>query len=113
MKHQIRKVESVTVYLASKVITLDDKKFKKLDDNPFTGNTEEEFMEYLTTIDFDNSPEDLDDETRELLMSIEENSYTEYSSSAEHSRNLTLQIGEVNSEYRKSGGFKVNNSISI
>ena len=48
MKYQIRKRENVTIYLASKVAELDDEDFRNLESDPYTGNTEREFLKYIS-----------------------------------------------------------------
>lgn len=109
MKYQIRKAEAITVYRASKVITLNDNDFRNLDENPYTGETEEDFMNYLADFDFQNPPDDLDFDTAQLLIDLVDASYEEYANSAEKGSDVYLQIGEANPEYWKTGGFKVNN----
>ena len=52
MKYQIRKRENVTLYEASEVVELDDKHFRKLKVNPYTGDSEEEFLKYISSINF-------------------------------------------------------------
>jgi hypothetical protein len=111
MKYQIRKAESITVYRATKVVELDDKKFKKLEDNPYTGKTAEEFMTYLASIDFQDPPYDLDEDTADLLRDISEAQYVEYGNSCEKGSDVWLQIGEQDEEYRKTGGFRVDDQI--
>ena len=44
---QIRKSRVVTVYEASDIVTLNPKKFKNLSENPYTGNSDKEFLEYI------------------------------------------------------------------
>lgn len=111
MKYEIRKVENVTSYRATNVIKLDDEKFRKLEENPYNGKTEEEFMTYLTTLNFQEPPDDLDDETSELLRDIAESNFEEYGNSCENGSDVYIQIGEIDEEYYKTGGFKVNNQI--
>jgi hypothetical protein len=107
MKHQIRKTEAITIYRATKVIVLDDKKFRKLDENPYTGDSPEEFMQYLAAMNFAEPPYDLDDDTQELMQELAESEYVEYGSSAEKGSEIYLQIGEQDESYRKTGGFRV------
>jgi hypothetical protein len=111
MKYKIRKAETVTSYRATCVVELDDKKFKKLEDNPYIGDTEEEFMVYLASLDFQDPPYDLDEKTTQLLRSIAESSFEEYRNSCENGSDVWLQIGENDEAYYKTGGFKVNNQI--
>jgi len=111
MKYQVRKAEAVTIYQATKVIELDDKKFRKLDENPYTGKTQDEFMEYLASLNFSDPPYDLDEETQDLMREMVEHGFKEYGNSAEKGSEVWLQIGVKDEEYRKSGGFKVENQI--
>ena len=111
MKHQIRKVESITILRATCVVELDDKKFRKLEDNPYTGETPEEFMVYLASMDFECPPDDLDEKTKSKLMDIKESVWTEYANSCENGSDVWLQIGESDEEYRKTGGFRVDDQI--
>jgi transposase-like protein len=111
MKYQIRKTESITSYRATIVVELDDEKFRKLEDNPYNGNSSEEFMAYLSFMDFQDPPYDLDDKTAQLLKDIAESEFEEYANSCENRSDVWLQIGEIDEEYRKSGGFRVDDEI--
>lgn len=111
MKYQIRKTESITLYRATKVVELDDKKFRKLEDNPYTGKTPEEFVTYLTLLDFQDPPYDLDEDTAQLLRDIAESEYVEYANSCEKGSDVWLQIGKKDEQYRKTGGFRVDMQV--
>ena len=56
---------------------------------------------------YSNIPEDLDEDTKELLMKLEESEMEAYYYSSEDKEEVVYQIGKVNPEYRKSGGFEV------
>jgi hypothetical protein len=117
MKYQIRKVEEITIWQATEVAELDPKKFKKLEENPYTGNSEEEFLTYIqgfiNNCRYDGFPLDLDDATaNELDKMIENVNWTEYANSCEKGETSWFQIGEKNEEYRKTGGFKVNFDVA-
>lgn len=107
MKHQIRKRENVTLYMASDVATLDDKKFKKLKENPYTGSSEEEFLKYIANLDLWNIPElDLDLETISELEKLgPDGELKEFGNSAEKSANIWFESGEEDESYGKYGGF--------
>lgn len=108
MKIQIRKVESITILRATKAIEVDIKKFKnKKLNNPFTGETKEQFAEYLSDIWPYGLPEDLDDKTIEALESLNEMDMEEFYCSVDKCENSWLEVGEVDPSFRKSGGFKV------
>ena len=117
MKYQIRKVEEITVWQATEVAELDPKKFKKLENNPYTGETEEDFLKYIqefiNTCRYDGIPLDLDEKTSmELDKMIDNCTWTEYANSCDKGETSWYQIGEKNEEYRKSGGFKVNFDVA-
>lgn len=107
MKYQIRKAEEMTVWLASEPIELDPKKFKKLSENPFTGNTEEDFVKYISSLDFYDLPYDLDEKTLDLLNDLHEAPMKEINNSAQKYANTWFEIGEKNEEYRRTGGFRI------
>lgn len=111
MKYQIRKVESITIYRSTCTVELDEKKFKKLKENPYKGNSQEEFMVYLATMDFENPPYDLDDKTASKLYEIKNSEWTEYANSCEKGSDVWLQIGEADESYYKTGGFRVDDQI--
>ena len=114
MKHQIRKVEEITIWRATCVVELDDKKFKKLSEDPYTGNTAEEFANYLADKNFEDLSiimEDICMETAQNLMHIVESPWEEYASSLDKYSNVHLQIGEKDEAYRKSGGFRVDEDV--
>jgi len=110
MKYQIRKVEEVTSWSSSEVATLDPKKFKKLKENPFTGETEQEFLKYIEEFvnnsRCDGLPYDLDDNTADEIRKISEDiKWTEFNNSAMSYENSWFQIGEVDKDYYKTGEF--------
>lgn len=109
MKYQIRKVESYTNYIASPIIELNCEDFRNLDEDPYTGNSEDEFMEYIAQLDFRNPPYDLDQKIVDILIELEESQWEQYASSAEKCRDVTLQIGVKDVECYKTGGFDVHN----
>jgi len=116
MKYQIRKVEEITIWQATEVAELDPKKFKKLEDNPYTGNSEEEFLTYIqgfiNTCRWDGVPLDLDtDVADELDKMIENVKWTEYANSCEKGETSWYQLGKKNEEYRKTGGFEVQHTV--
>jgi len=111
MKYQIRKVEAITIYRSTVVVELDEKKFSKLEDNPFTGAGAEEFAEYLANLDFTDPPFDLDDDSVEKLQKISESEWTEYASSADKGSSVWLQIGKEDSQHRRTGGFRVDQEV--
>jgi hypothetical protein len=115
MKYHIRKVEKVTIWEATEVIELNPKSFKKLESNPYTGSTEEDFLNYINSLKYDlpQELEDIDYEAYDKLTQLfdGEMKQTVYTSSAEHSEESWLQIGKVDPKYTKQGGFNCSYSI--
>jgi hypothetical protein len=114
MKHQIRKVEEITIWRATNVVELDDKKFKKLSEDPYTGTTAEDFANYLADKNFEELSlimEDICPKTAQALMDIVESPWEEYASSLDKYSNIHIQIGEKDEAYRKSGGFRVDEDV--
>jgi hypothetical protein len=113
MKYQIRKCETYTVIQASQVIELDPDKFKNLEEDPYTGDTEEDFLKYITKFisncHYDEfCPTDLDEDVAseiEKLSQTENIEWTEYYNSTFDGEESWYEIGEKNEEYRKNGGF--------
>lgn len=103
---QIRKVEQYTVFQASPVFELDPEKFRKLS-LPYTGNSEQEFVDYIAKIFPWDIPKDLDEESKNTLQELNESIMIEYSNSLDNGVNEALQVGEIDLEYRNSGGFRV------
>jgi hypothetical protein len=109
MKYQIRKVEKVTIWEATDPIELNPKFFKKLKDNPYKGSTEEDFLTYIDSLRFDlpQELEDIDFETYDKLRDLFEGEMQKniYHTTAEHSEDSWLEIGDVDPSYSKKGGF--------
>lgn len=110
MKYQIRKCEEITIWQSSEVVNLDPEDFKNLDENAYTGDTEEEFLKYIEkfidTCRWDGVPCDLDISVADELDKLIENvKWTEYANSCQKGENSWLEIGEQDEQYRRSGGF--------
>jgi len=109
MKYQIRKVEKVTIWKATDAIELNPKFFKKLKDNPYKGSTEEDFLNYIDSLRFDlpQELEDIDFATYDKLRDLFEGEMQKniYHTTAEHSEDSWLEIGDVDPSYSKKGGF--------
>ena len=117
MKYQIRKVEQITLWQATEVAELDPEDFKNLEENAYTGDSEEEFLNYLKgfvdSCRWNGFPYDLDGRTTaELNKMIDNTNWTEYANSCEKGETSWLQIGEKNEEYHKTGGFKINFDVA-
>ena len=112
MKYQIRKVEEITFWQATEVAELDPEAFRNLEDNPYTGNSQEEFIKYIeefiNSCRWDGFPIELDPETTDELDKMVENVvWTEYNSTVQNGENSWLQLGEKDESYVKTGGFKI------
>jgi hypothetical protein len=109
MKYQIRKVEKVTIWEATDPIELNPKFFKKLKDNPYKGSTEEDFLQYIYSLRYDlpQELEDIDYETYQKLSDLFEGEMEQkmFNSTAEHSEDSWLEIGDVDPKLSKRGGF--------
>lgn len=110
--YTIRKTEVITTYQASEPIQIDPEKFRNIS-KPYTGNTESEFIQYLASIFPWDLPDDLDEETKDLLNELNDCVMNEYASSLDNGCDQCLQIGEVDFSYRKSGGFRVEEECKI
>ena len=109
---QIRKVEQITSYLATAPVEIDPEKFRNISE-PYTGDSEQEFVDYLAGIFPYSIPEDLDDETKEILSKLHEADMEEYSSSLDKGEKIGLQVGEEDFNYRKTGGFRVDAEADV
>jgi hypothetical protein len=105
MKHQIRKVEQTTIWSATEAIQLDPENFRNLDEEAYTGESEEDFVKYVASLDQYNLPYDLDSESMDLLTALHEAPMEEINNSAQKGENSWLEIGEKDESYRKTGGF--------
>lgn len=106
--YQIRKCERYTSWQCSEVATLDPEKFKTLS-IPFEGETEEDFLNYISenTWDFEEIWDELDEETQDQLNSILDPSWTEYSNSAYKFEDSWHESGKIDETWTKTGGFEV------
>lgn len=109
--YSIRKCLRETSFRASSSVTLDPEKFRNLSD-PYTGNTPEEFMDYISSLCYDDFHGELDEETSSLLETIIGDfvETTEYSNSSWKGEDSWFEIGEDNEEWSKTGGFQITHS---
>lgn len=109
MKYYIRKVEKVTIWEATDAIELNPKFFKKLKNNPYKGSTEEDFLKYIDSLRYDlpEELEDIDFETYDKLRDLFDGEMEQkvYTSSAENSEESWLEIGDVDPDSTRRGGF--------
>ena len=110
--YQIRKCERFTSWQTSEVATLDPEKFKNIS-VPFTGETEEEFLNYIQDNRYeleeiyDEIEKELGEETLAELGKLWSPEWTEYSNSKSKGEESWFESGKENPEYRKTGGFEV------
>jgi hypothetical protein len=110
MKYKIRKRENATIYMASEVAELDDQAFRELETNPYTGNSEQEFLKYISDIANDDIPFDLDIAQASQLEKLHPD-YIEmetFGSSAEKGEDSWFESGEVDEKYHRYGNFNAN-----
>jgi hypothetical protein len=102
MKYQIRKCEKITIWRNTQVVDFDPEDFRKYEDCPYTGNSEKEFLEYINQFKHD-VPED---EIFAPLYEIKDSpDWNEYDSSVYSGEESWFEIGELNENNYKSGGF--------
>ena len=112
MTYTIRKRENVTLYLASDAVELDDDDFKNLEENPYTGNSEEDFLKYISEFNlYDGPPWDLDSECalelEKLGFDVE---MKEFDNSAQKCADVWFESGKVDEKYSRYGGFNSTHS---
>lgn len=112
MKYTIRKRENVKLYLASQPAELNDEHFRNLEQNPYTGNSEEEFLKYISEFSLcDDPPSDLHEESALEIQKLGfEAEMLEFDSSAQKGADIWFESGVVdNSKY---GNFNRNYSTN-
>tara|TARA_E500000081_G_C5913473_1_gene253136 strand:+ start:190 stop:549 length:360 start_codon:yes stop_codon:yes gene_type:complete len=114
MAYQLRKVERYTNWEATKAVTLNPDDFTTLS-TPYTGTTEEEFMNYIQELYHEDWYEICDEleelgsmDSADALSTLFEGEMEIYSSTTEKEEDMWVEVGEVNEEYSKYGGFKSN-----
>lgn len=114
MAYQLRKVERYTNWEATKAVTLNPDDFTTLS-TPYTGKTEEEFMNYIQELYYEDWYEICDEleelgsmDSADALSTLFEGEMEIYSSTTEKEEDMWVEVGEVNEEYPKYGGFKSN-----
>ena len=115
MTYKIRKRENLTVYLASQVIELDPNDFRKLDGDPYTGDSQEEFLNYISSFNTDDNSltDQLDESVKEELQKLGENiEWTEFGNSAQKGSDEWYELGEEDESYRRTGGFNISCSTN-
>lgn len=115
MNYFIRKAERYTVWEATEPVALNPEDFKTIS-FPFTGNSEEDFVNYIDKIYMEEDWYEIADELEQkgfkeaanALSNLFEGEASIYSDTRHNSADEWLDIGEPNEAYRKMGRFKVN-----
>ena len=95
MKYKIRKRQNRTLYGGGGIIEFNDEDFRKLKEKPYTGNSEVEFLEYISHI-LDEPPLELDSSVVKQLLSVGRDAemYT-IGHSPEQEQHTWLESGEI------------------
>lgn len=105
--YQIRKCQTYSVTSKTKTAFLDPEKFRNLS-IPYEGESEEDFVNYISELYIDDIYEELDEETLDELNKFYDNvEWEEWYNSAWDGEESWFEIGEENDEYRRTGGFEV------
>lgn len=108
--YQIRKCQTYSVTSKTKTAFLDPEKFRNLS-IPYEGDSEEDFVNYISELYIDDIYEELDEETLiELNKFYDDIEWEEWYNSAWDGEESWFDIGEENEEYRRTGGFEVRHS---
>ena len=114
MAYQLRKVERYTNWEATKAVTLNPDDFTTLS-YPYTGTTEAEFMDYIQELYYEDWYEICEElealdymDSADALSTLFEGEMEVYSSTTDNEEDMWVEVGEVNEEYSKYGGFKSN-----
>jgi hypothetical protein len=103
--YQLRKVERYTVLQHTETANLDPEKLRDLG---YDGDSEEEFLNFISDLEFDEVYDQLDEETRNELAKIKEDySWTEHYNSAWDGEESWYDIGEDNDEWQRTGKFEI------
>ena len=115
MNLQIRKCKTWTSWEATEVANLNPDKFKNLS-IPFQGETEEDFLNYLSSNGYELREEishEIDKETLDELYKLWDPVWQQYANSSSKGEDSWLESGQQNPEFRKSGGFDVHHTTNV
>jgi hypothetical protein len=115
--YQLRRCKTYTISEASEVVELNPEDFRNIS-YPFEGETEEDFLNYLDTITYEADIYDIYDELDEgvanaLAGLLEPEEYKVFFDSETKGENAWLESGEIDEQYRKSGGFNVKKTTEV
>lgn len=112
MAYQLRKVERYTNWEATEAVTLNPDDFTTLS-IPYGGSTEEEFMNYIQELYYEDWYEICEElealdymKAADALSTLFEGEMEVYSSTTDKEEDMWVEVGEVDEEYSKYGGFK-------
>jgi hypothetical protein len=112
MKYTIRKRENVTLYLASDPVELNTEAFRSLEENPYVGSSEEDFLKYIEDFHLHGeTPAELDEESAIELQKLSfDAEMNEFDNSAQKFADTWLESGEIDKKYSKYGDFNASHS---
>ena len=100
--YKIRKCETYKVVRSTEVATIDPEKFRKLP-TPYEGESEEDFIQYLSQLDLWDIEGEIDSETMKEVFKLIEPEWKEIYNSAEDGSENWFEIGED----AHNGGFEI------
>ena len=119
MSFTIRRCERYTNWEATEPVSLNPEDFRDIS-FPFKGDGEEAFLRYIQSLEgsapvvWYSIAEELKSRDRvdacDALTNLFEGDMSLYSSTTDKYGDFWLDSGEVNEDYRKWGGFKVNHT---
>jgi hypothetical protein len=107
MTYKIRKRENM---MTSEIIELDPNDFRNLEENPYTGDSQEEFLDYIgnLNLEFDSPSEELAYETQDKLSKLGQNvKWTEFGNLAMSGSYTWYELVEEDEGYSRTGGFNI------
>jgi hypothetical protein len=106
--YQLRKLQTYTIVEHSQTANLDPEKFREFG---YTGNSEAEFLNFISDLYYDDVYNQLDSETRSELSKIKEDvDWTLQYDSTSKFENSWYVIGKDNPEYTRDGEFETYHS---
>lgn len=113
MKLDFRARTSFTITNVTEPMTLDSEKFRNVEP-PFTGDTEEQFYEYISEVLSNWEADDFLDNNKDKFTEKEQqdmwNTFAEYPSeemfdSRNKSEDIVIDGGKIDDNYRRYAGF--------
>ena len=109
---KIRKCRRVTVFEATEVVDLNPEDFRNLENNPYKGKGDKDFLKYIKEIVmYGGIPHDLNIDAEFELEKLDQLADWEmYSSSLTKAEDSWFESGKENHEFPKNGGFETEHS---